>query len=347
MKGPRLVLVGAGARGRTWAHVVSRSKSCELAAFVDTDPNAIRGMAESFDALPGFRSLELALEEVDDVDAVILATPPFGRAEQVGLVTEHRLPVLVEKPLAASLQEAMALVDAAERTGTPMMVGLNFRYLASTQRLRQLCLEGVLGAPESARFTYERFRDGHEARLNKYPLTMRDPMLWEQSVHHFDLMRYVYDAEPTLVYCRSWNPAWSMYVGDANVTAVIELSNGMVVSYLGTWQGSWGEMNFEWRTDFSEGIAIQRDQFGELAIAHGTNGVLAPVELPPHERWFSDAAVLLEHFIAGVVDGTWQECTARDHMTSLAIVEACIRSNAERSPVLVQDVLADSIGGRP
>ena len=171
---------------------------------------------------------------------------------------EHGVPILIEKPLALSLGESSELVAIAEASRTPMMVGLNFRYLASTQRLRDLCRERELGAPESARFTYERYRDGRQKRLNKYPLRMNSPMLWEQSVHHFDLMRYVYGVEPTRAYCRSWNPSWSMYRDDTNVTAIFEFSNGMTINYLGTWQGSWAQMRFEWRTDFLKASQFKR-----------------------------------------------------------------------------------------
>jgi predicted dehydrogenase len=55
---------------------------------------------------------------------------------------------------------------------------------------------------------------------------MVHPMLWEQSIHHFDLLRFVYGAEPVAVYARTFNPSWSMYEGDANVSALFTFSGG-------------------------------------------------------------------------------------------------------------------------
>ena len=75
------------------------------------------------------------------------------------------------------------------------------------------------------------------------------PMLWEQSIHHFDLMRFVYDAEPVPISARTWNPPWSMYRGDANVAALITFASGIEVTYQGTWAGEPATADFNWRTD--------------------------------------------------------------------------------------------------
>ena len=53
------------------------------------------------------------------------------------------------------------LVRIAEAAGLSLMVGLNFRYLAVTQAMMRLLADETVGRPEFARFTYERWRDGH------------------------------------------------------------------------------------------------------------------------------------------------------------------------------------------
>ncbi len=85
--------------------------------------------------------------------------------------------------------------------------------------------------------------------MNKYPLTMRHPMMLEQSIHHLDLIRYCYGREVEAVACRTWNPPWSVYAHDANVSCLLTLEGGLEVNYFGTWTGGWNELKFEWRTD--------------------------------------------------------------------------------------------------
>ncbi|MDZ4767482.1 MAG: Gfo/Idh/MocA family oxidoreductase, partial [Chloroflexota bacterium] len=279
-------------------------------------------------ARPAFETLDDALNAVE-ADALILANPPIGRKAQIEAAAAHNLPMLIEKPLALDIAEAAELVRIAESAGVPLMVGLNFRYLGVTKATMKLFADGTVGTPSFARFTYERYRDGNRADLNKYPLTMDQPMLWEQSIHHFDLMRYVYQSEPVHVSCKTWNPVWSMYTSDTNVSALFTFENGMIVNYQGTWQSGWAEPHFEWRTDCTGGIASQRHQFSDLFYARQADTTLMPVPLPPHEQWITETAGLLDAFVNAVVDGAPLECSGRDHLRSLAMVQACVVASRE------------------
>lgn len=332
----RLVLVGLGARGRYWHEVVRRSEACAAVAFCDPNPAARSWTEAQSPGVPVFATLNEALEAVE-ADALILATPPDTRDDHVAQACRDRLPLLVEKPLALDLETAERHTVMAERSGIPLMVGLNFRYLPVTNALKALFADDLLGPPESARFTYERRRDPFAPHLNKYPATMVHPMLWEQSVHHLDLLRFVYGREPVNVTCRTQDPAGSPYQGDTNVFALITFEGGLEVSYQGTWQSSWTVPNFEWRTDARAGVALQRDQFGSLCYARRDDPELTPVSLPPHETWISDTEGVLRAFVRALSEGAPLECSARDHLRSLALVEACGRSSALNERVAVRE----------
>ena len=339
MTGMQVLLAGLGVRGRYWAEVIRRSPRCEIAAYADPDPAACERTVAQFGERPVFASAEEALAALPAVDALVLANPPLGRESQVRAAIERGVPMLIEKPLALSLTEAAFLVSLAERAGVPLMVGLNFRYLAVTEATRALIQRGTVGTPEFARFTYERYRDGHRPDLNKYPLTMDHPMLWEQSIHHFDLLRFVYGQEPQAVVCQTWNPSWSMYGGDSNVAALFRFDGGLVVNYQGTWQANWKTPHFEWRSECTEGIISQRDQFGDLYYARRDDAALTPVPLPPHETWITETAGLFDSFVRAVVDGAPLECSGRDHLVSLAMVESCIIASRQQCSVAIAEVL--------
>lgn len=323
----RVVLAGLGARGAFWREVIRRDARVEAVGYVDPDPAARERCGREEPDLPLFGALSAAVEACRP-DALILATPPSGRSDDLAVAWRHHLPVLVEKPLALDLGEAAAHVRDAAAADVPLMVGLNFRYLHVTRELKRLLGKGPLGTPEFARFTYERWRDGHLPRLNKYPLVMEQPMLWEQSIHHFDLLRFVYEREPIRVSCRTFNPSWSLYRSDANVTAWIEMEDGLIVDYHGTWQSNHVVPSFEWRTEATQGVTFQRDQFGELSWAFRHDREPNPVELPPHETWITDAEGLLNAFLRHLRDGDALECSGADHVRSLAMVEACIRASS-------------------
>lgn len=337
----RVLLAGLGVRGRYWADVINRSDRSEIVAYADPNPEALANACQQFGEHSTYASAEDALAERDDIDALVLANPPIGRESQVQSALKKSIPMLIEKPLALDLKEAGHLVNLAEQANVSMMVGLNFRYLGVTIATLQLLADKTVGRPEFGRFTYERWRDGTRPDLNKYPLTMAHPMLWEQSIHHFDLMRYVYQSEPTYVQCHTWNPSWSMYDHDTNVSAIFEFKNGVTVNYQGTWQSNWQMPNFEWRTDCSEGIITQADQFGDLSFAKRDDPQLTPVALPHHERWITDTVGLWDAFLAHVCDGQALQCSGRDHLRSLAMLEACIQSSANKQVIHVDDLLAN------
>lgn len=327
MNGVRVVLVGLGARARVWRRVIDEHSGSRLVGVVDTAPDRVAAaVAETPGAVGGASLAEVAAR--CGAEAVILATPPAGRGEQIAAACAARLAILAEKPLADSVAAAEAHVAAAERAGVPLAVGLNFRYLAVTRALKALLGREPLGTPEFAHFTYERWRDGQLPHLNKYPLTMDQPMSWEQSIHHFDLMRFVYAAEPTAVMARTFNPSWSMYRGDANVAALITFGGGLHVTYHGTWAGNWRPLRFEWRTECRRGVAVQADMFGALGYARRDDQTLTPVALPPSEPWVDDAAALWAEFAAHVRGQGPLPCAGRDHLVSLRMVEACILSSA-------------------
>lgn len=321
----RVILVGLGARSRVWREVLDADPRARIVGLVETDPARLAAALAERPGVVGAGSLA-EVASAATADAAILVTPPAGRDVQVAEAGAAGLAILAEKPLADSLEDAEAHVAAADRAGVPLMVGLNFRYLAVTRALRALLAPDRLGAPAFGRFLYERWRDGHQAHLNRYPLTMDHPMLWEQSIHHFDLMRHVYGAEPTGIAARTWNPPWSMYRGHANVAALLSFEGGIEVTYQGTWAGNHDRLGFDWRTDCARGIAVQSEMFGGLSFALRDDPVLTPVPLPDTRIWRDDAAGLLADFLAHLIDGAPLACSGADHLKSLRMVEAAIRS---------------------
>jgi predicted dehydrogenase len=315
--------------------VLEERPDCRIVGLVETDPDRLARAAEELPEAPGGASLEEVASRVD-ADVALLCTPPGGRHAQVAAACDSGLAILAEKPLADSVADAEAHVAKAAAAGVPLAVGLNFRYLAVTRAMKGLFAADRLGPPEFGRFTYERWRDGRLPQLNSYPLVMTQPMLWEQSIHHFDLMRFVYGAEPVRISARTFNPSWSMYEGDANVGALITFAGGIEVTYQGTWAGNWQKMGFEWRTECRRGIAVQQEMFGSLGYALRDDPELTPVPLPEEEPWLDDARALLADFVYHLREGTPLPCPGTDHLKSLRMVEACIRSSGGEGTVRLQ-----------
>jgi len=331
----RIILVGLGARAQFWMRVIRSNPDCIIVGLVDPSEAA---RARALEQWPDARAAaDVSLLGQIEADAVLLATPPGGREAQMEAACAARLPILAEKPLADSVELAARYVEMAEAADVPLMVGLNFRFLPVTQKTLEL-FDTSVGAPEFARFTYERWRDGWKPNFNKYPLTMDQPMLWEQSIHHFDLMRYVYRSEPVSVFGHTFNPSWSMYRDDANVSALIRFANGVSVNYQGLWQSNWQAPGFQWRSECAAGVVVQNEQFGQLNYALHGDAALTAVPLPPYEQWINDAEALLAAFVDALRGTAPLLCSGRDHLKSLRMVQACILSSQQGQAINPADL---------
>ena len=335
----RILLVGLGNRGRMWVSIVERTAGAGLSGVVDVNPDALAAFAVDQPDVPCFTDLSEALATTAS-DAVLLVTPPGGHLAQARQIFAAGLPLLAEKPLTLDLAEAVEIVALADAARLPLMVGLNFRYLPVSQKIRELIAAHTFGALGFGQFTYQRNRDGRQPRLNKYPLTMHHPMMLEQSIHHLDLIRFCYGRRVESVTCRTWNPPWSMYAHDSNVNCLLQLQEGVEVNYLGTWTGGWNELCFEWRTDCTDGVIVQRELFSNLAVARTADRSLTPVELASCEPFFDDSAALLHDFVAHVRDGAPLACSGADHLITLALCFAAIESSQSGHTVPMADFCA-------
>ncbi|MDE2866446.1 MAG: Gfo/Idh/MocA family oxidoreductase [Gemmatimonadota bacterium] len=338
-----VLLIGAGVRGAMWARVIAEAPGATLAGIVDRDL-ARAGRARDNHA-PGThvtRDIEAALARSGaGADAVVIATPPATHHRLVGRALAHGLHVLCEKPLSEDLDEVVDLIAQADAAGRHLLVGMNFRYLPSSQRIRRYVLGGHLGALSHAHFTYHRQRDGNRDDLNDYVMSMAHPMLLEQSIHHFDLLRYCYDTEVESLVCDTWRPSWSTYAGDCCVSVLFRFENGVRANYLGTWTAAWNRMEFRWRSDFERGALIQREQFDDLVRVDFERGLglsgsnfkgEAEAEVPvveplePCAPFVDDTRRLLAELLGAVQGELDPVTTGGDHLESLLLVQACIES---------------------
>jgi len=336
MKNYKILLVGVGPRGLNWLKVIQNSKIVKLVAVCDINKKTKTNLKSlKLSHINFYDNLQKAINETQP-EIILLATPPFERMRDIQICAINKLPILVEKPLATNIIEERKIVKYMFNKNLLLMVGLNFRYLPVTQKYIQLLKNKTVGKPAYAKFIYERWRDGELKYLNKYPLVMNHPMLWEQSIHHFDLFRYIYKSDVKNVYAQTWNPKWSMYKHHTNVFALFELKNGMRINYLGTWQGSYKKLNFEWRTECDDGIIMQKEQFSDLYYAKKKSPKLIKVPLKKITMWEYDAKLLLLDFINSIKDIKKIKTSGIDHLKSLNIVEACIKSSETGKKIILK-----------
>ena len=136
----RVGLVGLGSMGRNHLRVLSSMPGTRLVAVADTDRAAVEA-ATSGTGAQGFPE-PLALFAEADLDAVVIASPTTTHLTLALAAVERGVAALVEKPLAATPDEAATLVDAAQRRGVPLQVGHIERFNPAVLELGRLLHEG-------------------------------------------------------------------------------------------------------------------------------------------------------------------------------------------------------------
>lgn len=120
---PRLAVVGAGAMGSNHARVIAESGVAELAMIIDTDSARGRALAERFSC-----AYAPDIEAARGCDGAVIATPSQIHATQALTLLEMGVPLLVEKPIAPTIEESRSMVAAAASRALPLMCGFVERF---------------------------------------------------------------------------------------------------------------------------------------------------------------------------------------------------------------------------
>lgn len=338
----RAVLIGLGYMGAQWARVLHDSPDFETVAYVDPREDRRRNLRETLgiEGFRGFANLREALLEVE-TDVAIVATPAFLHYDACMAALEHGLPVIVEKPIETDWEKARQIVAEAARRRVMLMVDQNYRYTAPLRTMRRVLDEGGLGRPAFATVTHHRNRKG----AGTYQQDMPHPMLLDMSTHHFDTMRFLFGRDAVSVLAHSWNPPWSDYAGDANVDVLLELADGLWVTYSGSnvARGSTIHPFANWRIECEKGGLYLESRGYDLEL------YTVPVGSPPKHREcvafdampVENQAYVLQYFKECLETGVTPEISGEDNLDTLAIAMAVIASSARGSRVCVEEFFSN------
>jgi len=151
-----LIVVGAGWAGERHVQAIKalqqEGPGVRLAALVDTDADHLAARAAEWDVTTTYPVLAAALDALPDADAVILATPHHLHREGTEQAASAGLHVLVEKPMALTLEDADAMVEACRDAGTTLMVAESARYARRARRVRDVLDAGAVGQVLTGRY---------------------------------------------------------------------------------------------------------------------------------------------------------------------------------------------------
>ena len=340
----RLAIAGLGGWGRNWATLIRTTGEDRIVDVIDPSAVAREWAMTNLGLATGHVHRELAAGLASsDAEAVLVLTPPDAHragAEAALAAGKH---VLIEKPVSTNIADARAVIAAAERTGLTAMVSQNYRYSRPARRIRDVILGGTIGDVLSVRNAYRR-----DFRLHLPPSDFRwqmpDPLLFDMSIHHFDLLRAMTGLEPVQVDARTWTVGDIAFAQPPSAVALMTLANSGAYAYDGDWAthdaplpwpGTWNIVGtggqIQWDGEGRDGepfsLIVRTWPGGARTIAVPADGV--------DSRLGS-----LAELRRAIATGTEPESSARDNLNSLATVLTAVASSQRKGPVAVAETLS-------
>lgn len=188
----RLALIGCGHQGRDHLAAADHSR-CHFVAVCDPDPTA-RHRAATASACPGFAKVADLAARGPALDGVVVALPHHIYPQVWEEVLALQVPVLKEKPLARSNDEAATMMTAASERGVQVMVAVQRRHHPSYRALLERC-RGTIPSAFQARCGLG--RSGLAAGWRGEPAHSGGGALLDLGYHFLDLAMGCCDAAPT------------------------------------------------------------------------------------------------------------------------------------------------------
>ncbi len=181
-------VIGAGAMGKNHIRIYSEMQGVELAGIADIDRELVEGLAQQYGTRAFTDHNELLKEGLDAVSIVV----PTRMHRQVATdAIEAGSHVLVEKPRADTVENADAIIEAAEEKGLHVMIGHIERFNPAVIKLKEIIDSGLLGKIVSISTT----------RVGPYNPRIRDVgVILDIGVHDIDVISFLYGRHVNQVY---------------------------------------------------------------------------------------------------------------------------------------------------
>jgi predicted dehydrogenase len=324
-------VIGLGLMGRVHAAEIRRSSRATLTTVFDTDAAAMDRVSSGL-SVPASPTVESALER-NDVEAVVLATPPSTHADLVALAASAGRHVLCEKPLAATAAEGVVAVEAARRAGVELRVGFHRRFDRDFAALKDRIDRGELG------------------ELRMFVCTMRDPEPPPDAVVRSGEDRLIRDGLCHDIDCGRWLMGEVAYVaaqGRSEPGSVFEELGepDTVVVTLGFVTGAIGVVDatvragygFDSRVEVLGSTAAVRIHRPGLGSAETLSPGRAVLQQPRSflDRYREAYGPEIEAFVDAVRNGEGRGADGEDALTTLRVCEAAERSLRQDRTILIR-----------
>jgi predicted dehydrogenase len=334
-------LIGCGNMGGSHARAMAALTDVYLAAACDVDESRARAAAAAAGEASGREVRALTRVEdllaLDDVPAVLVATPNLTHKGIVLQALAAGKDVFCEKPMALSVADCDEMLAAAQRLGRRLMVGQVLRLITVFATVRRLVAEGLIGEPRIARILRCAARSTANGRREqaawRAARANTGGQLLEVNVHEFDFLRSLLGEAATVSAMmddffhpqRDYEDHHVVTIRFRNgALAVLEASSATAIGTTeGLITGERGSIAYDWG----------RNLVSYRLVDAGPERVEVPVERDAGRSVQSE----LGSFGRWVLYDEAPLVTARDGRRAVQLAEAAYRSAREGRAIAIED----------
>jgi predicted dehydrogenase len=315
----------------------------QLVGIVDSAPGTLMTTGDEFGVAARYETLEAALDW-GEFEAIVIATPTFTHKDLAVMAAEAGKHVFLEKPMAITLGECDAIIDAVDRSRVFLQLGFMRRFSPEFVAALERIQAGEIGRPMVIKSLT------HGPGLPPpwaWDLQNSNGILAEVNSHDWDCIRWLMSSNPQRVYAEIANFKGAARGVDApsfydNALVSIRFESGALGSISGICPCDYG---YDARVEIvGEKGVMQIGQMQGQAVVVCTDrdqGLVAPI----FRRWpqrFEWAYIReMEHFITSIQTGAPPQVGSTDGRWAVASVLAATRSFREGRPVYLSEILAE------
>lgn len=308
-KSLRVGVIGLGAMGKQHARIYSEVPGVDLVGVADINPGTVASIAATYQTRAFVDFHELLGQQLD---AVSIAVPTTLHAETGIAAASSGAGVLVEKPIADTIENAQKLVKTCQAKGVKLMVGHVERFNPVTSVVKKAIADCQILSVSIA-------------RLGPFPPRIRDVgVILDLAIHDIDLARYLTGAEFEKVHSLFSKGDRSGHENSALLSC--QMSNGVLV-----------QLTTNWLTPF---------KVREITVAAKekyVKGWLQEHKVWEYQRWREDGSYVvkeltvpfaeplkleLEAFIKSVSEGQEVPVSGEEGLKALTVALECLRPSA-------------------
>ncbi len=305
---------------------VSELRGLELKGVADIRADVAERVAARH-GVPGFTDYREMLEQVA-LDAVVVATPDQYHREPCELAAARGLHLFLEKPIAMTLDDGQAIIEAARRHSVKLMVGHTLRYDPRYIAVRQAVADGKLGD-----IIHLYARRNATVRSGRRLEGRADAVMF-QGVHDLDALLWITGARITRVSAESVSKVLcDLNIPDATV-ATLRFSNGAVALMEQSWAlpiGVPAPLDAQLEVIGTKGVAYI--DFHQPSLSFFTDGVWSQPDVIlslPGAHYLKDE---YEHFMAFVDGKVEPRVSGEESLEALRVALAIVESAVAGKPI--------------